>query len=36
MSSVMNDEFYKILKKYFEKKISFQKFKYLANKQRTK
>ena len=36
MFSVMNDKFYKILKKYFENKISFQKFKHLANKQRTK
>jgi len=36
MSSVMSDKFYKIIKKYFENKISFQKFKYLANKQRTK
>ena len=36
MFSVMNDKFYKILKKYFENKISFQKFKHLANKQQTK
>ena len=36
MFSVMNDKFYKMLKKYFENKISFQKFKYLANKQQTK
>ena len=36
MFSVMNEKFYKIVKKYFENKISFQKFKYLANKQQTK
>ena len=36
MSSVINDKFFKIIKKYFEGKITFQKFKYLANKQRTK
>ena len=34
MSSNMNDKFYKIIKKYFENKISFQKFKYLTKKQR--
>ena len=32
----MNDKFYKILRKYFENKIGFQKLKHLANKQQTK